>query len=373
MKRMVSQITCRTDLEATLSSYKVLLKLLTKTFLLDDDLPEFKANKTLQTAIESHRSSFTSLQKSLKEAKLEVMWNDQVRGRAHEYEQIVLSMQRLAQHVGGLRSSCGIQFERMSGGEQQDGKQDTWSSLRKTRSRLRKDKMTSGAPQSWNVKPSYRRKRYEREMRRQKTMVLPVTIEERAGSPTTQQQQQQQHATSQPLLRSLSDQFSESDNGTEYELENGGGFLIEFISSIRQPLKSLAYTCKQTIHHLQVNFSSTASPRLKRAIPPFDVLEANLNKAITLFEKSQRHAVDKLQRYRLRQLRAHPDSNEQQSVDAPGEDVFLVYFFVFNMTEFARELITLVGAVKRLSEAEERTKKMHWWQIFSKKYREGSK
>lgn len=54
-------------------SYKVLLKLLTKTFLLDDDLPEFTANKSLQTAIESHRSSFTSPQKSLQEAKLEVI------------------------------------------------------------------------------------------------------------------------------------------------------------------------------------------------------------------------------------------------------------------------------------------------------------
>ena len=86
---------------------RILLKLLTKTFLLDTDLPEFTANENLQNAINSHRTSFTSLQSSLEDAKKE-FYNLHIWQHAAEYDTIVSSLQRLAQHIGGLRSSCGL-------------------------------------------------------------------------------------------------------------------------------------------------------------------------------------------------------------------------------------------------------------------------
>lgn len=247
-------------------SYKVLLKLLTKTFLLDTDLPEFKANGSLKTALDSHRSSFISLQKSLQEAKLEVIWNDEIRGCTTEYDAVVRSMQRLAQCVGGLRSSCGLQFELM----QQQSRKETW-----------------------NIKADHHRQKLEGEMKRQ-------------------QQQSSNY--------------------------NEEGVLTEFIHTIRQPLKSLAYTCKQTIVHLQNGFSSQT--------PNFETLKSNLVKAIALFEVSQRQAVKRLNRHRLRY--------HHQEDYAPNEEVFLVYFFVFNMIEFARELISLVESVQALSIAKQK-------------------
>ena len=322
------------DLDATLTSYRVLLKLLTKTFLLDDDLPEFTANKSLQTAIESHRASFTALQKSLKEAKLEVMWNSQVRGRTHEYEQIVKSMQRLAQHVGGLRSSCGLQFERMSAQQLQQAQQDA---SRKAKNRLQRSKdkrKVKSAEGEWNIRAGYRRRRLENEMRRQKTIQVVSDAEVASMSESSDREQE------------------------------SGPALIEFIHTIRQPLKSLAYTSKQTIYNLQFSFVPvTPSARVKKAIPTYDTLEANLEKAIALFEVSQRQAVQRLHHRRMRQM--HRERDDDQDGYAPGEDVFLVYFFVFNMIEFARELITLVRTVREWSEAGEIAKSMHWWKALT--------
>ncbi|KAG0177610.1 hypothetical protein DFQ28_005691 [Apophysomyces sp. BC1034] len=283
-------------------SYKVLLKLLTKTFLLDDDLPEFKANRTLQTAIESHRSSFTALQKSLNEAKMEVFWNSRVRSCTEEYDQVVKNVERLAQYVGGLRSSCGLQFERMS------HKQD---SPRRFRGNQSKSKET------WNIRAGYRRRKIEDERRKEKTVA-----EEQEFSDDT--------------LSAERVSFLESDGAN--------GVLIDFTQTIQQPLKSLAYTCKQTLYHLQISFSTT--PQSTSNTPTFATLKENLVKALALFEVYQKRAVGKLHRCRLYNAQGNGSGY------ALNEEVFLVYFFVFNMVEFARQLICLVESVERLSEAE---------------------
>ncbi|OAD05717.1 hypothetical protein MUCCIDRAFT_34259, partial [Mucor lusitanicus CBS 277.49] len=295
------------DVDATLASYRVLLKLLTKTFLLDDDLPEFKANRTLQTAIQSHQASFTALQKSLKEAKLETVWNSEVRGRAAEYDAVIKSMQRLSQHMGGLRSSCGIQFEIM-------------------------------------------------------------------GSEATKQYKEMSRTSSskQGALPKLNeDEDAEEDSAS----------LINFIQTMRPPLKSFAYTCKQTLYHLQTSFSTSSSsntwlPRSmsrKRTTPSLTVLKANLEKAIALFETAQKQAIQKLYQSRVDYIISHTPDNANVETEAIGsvlgEEVILVYFYVFNMTEFARELITLVDAVEKLNQAGEKCPGIWTWLVSSIKRR----
>lgn len=317
-------------------SYKVLLKLLTKTFLLDDDLPEFKANSSLQTAIESHRASFTSLQKSLKEAKLEVVWNGDIRGCTREYDALVKSMQRLAQSVGGLRSSCGLQFELM----QQDHTSNSGSSSPsastvdskkyKPRNGVKKKNRNK---ETWNIKADHHRQKLEGEMKRQRNQ---------HASPSSDNHNHE----NDPYLKlpnHHSHNSASQENNEDHNDQDGS--LIEFIHTIRQPLKSLAYTCKQTILHLQVRFSD------KQPTGPKDeILKNNLVKAIALFEVSQRQAVKRLNRHRER----YHHQSEHTNSYAPKEEVFLVYFFVFNMIEFARELICLVESVQALSEAKGR-------------------
>ncbi|KAK4510949.1 uncharacterized protein ATC70_000058 [Mucor velutinosus] len=320
------------DLEATLMSYKVLLKLLTKTFLLDDDLPEFKANNSLKTAIDSHRASFTSLQKSLAEAKLEVIWNDEIRGCTKEYDAVVKSMQRLAQSMGGLRSSCGLQFELMQQDGAKNAKKPGSSSSPSAASSSRNIKLRKGR-ETWNIKADHHRRKLEGQIRRQK-----------------QQQRQQQQSAFKSKRALTEDEFFQLPNHHSHQNEDpDDDTLIEFIHTIRQPLKSLAYTCKQTILHLQNEFSSKP-----RTGPSHETLKSNLIKAIALFEVSQRQAVKRLNKHRLKRHPPPPSSSTSAFHSwadsyAPSEDVFLVYFFVFNMIEFARELISLVESVEALS------------------------
>ncbi|CEP16144.1 hypothetical protein [Parasitella parasitica] len=307
------------DLEATLMSYRVLLKLLTKTFLLDDDLPEFKANNSLKTAIDSHRASFTSLQKSLAEAKLEVIWNDEIRGCTKEYDNVVKSMQRLAQSMGGLRSSCGLQFELMQ--------QDSTRNSKKPASSRNTNGKAKNPKETWNIKADHHRRKLEGEIKRQKH----------------QQRRQSIKSENEDDFFKLPNHHGHSEQGEE-------GTLIEFIHTIRQPLKSLAYTCKQTILHLQNGFS-----KKPKAGPSNETLRNNLIKAIALFEVSQRQAVKRLNRHRLKYHQEQNTSSGPSCIDsyAPSEDVFLVYFFVFNMIEFARELISLVESVQALAIAKQ--------------------
>ncbi|KAI9271970.1 Fusaric acid resistance protein-like-domain-containing protein [Sporodiniella umbellata] len=326
------------DVNASLASYRVLLKLLTKTFLLDDNLPEFKANNTLQAAIQSHQASFSALQKSLKEAKLETFWNSEIRGKTEEYDQVVRSMQRLAQHMGGLRSSCGIQFEIMGSEAAQKYRQ-------MARNNRMKNKRTLASENDikWNVRAGYRRRKLQDEMRKQKSAPLE-DLDTFLNKPST----------------------SKTFTLNEF---NKSAMLIDFIQTIRPPLKSLAYTCKQTIYHLQARFVTPDSKsRITRPSPSLSLLKNNLQKAITLFEKSQKHAIQKLSQKRLEHMKkTDPEKGEETVGVILGEDVFLVYFFVFNMTEFARELITLVEAVQNLNEAKKRNLSVASWLLMKLK------
>ncbi|KAI9476242.1 MAG: Fusaric acid resistance protein-like-domain-containing protein [Benjaminiella poitrasii] len=348
----------RKDLETTLSSYRVLLKLLTKTFLLDDDLPEFKANRTLQLAIEAHQASFTALQKSLKEAKLETVWNSEVRGRSEQYDEVIKSMQRLAQHMGGLRSSCGIQFEVM-GSEATKQYKKMMRERKKQKGTTRFDassprNLTSTASSpglnnnanNWNVRAGYRRRKLQDQMRKHRKA---LTVDD---------------SFDQFLLKKKKSNASQKQAASPAALnEDNGTSLINFIQTIRPPLKSFAYTCKRTLCHLESLFATTKDlPYRRRKRPSLSIMKANLEKAIALFENAQKQAIDKLYQSRVDHIMAKKKQENQSKgngeIDVEteaigcvlGEDMILVYFFVFNLIEFARELITLVEKVEELNE-----------------------
>ncbi|CEP12732.1 hypothetical protein [Parasitella parasitica] len=378
------------DLDTALASYRVILKLLTKTFLLDDDLPEFRANHTLQTAIESHQASFTALQKSLKEARLEALWNSEVRGHGPEYDAVIKSMQRLAQHMGGLRSSCGIQFEIM--GSEATKKYKEMSRKRKKdkakqknpfstasaaifgtrnsvpiserrRSSTKKTQSFATNDNKWNVRAGYRRRKLQDEMRRHRTTLSS------SGDQFDKNLENNMPSTSYAEAAARGASFKGA-SPTETS-ENDGASLINFIQTIRPPLKSFAFTCKRTLFHLQTCFSTSNSafnwlPRMgRRRTPSLGVLKANLKKAITLFETAQKQAIQKLYQSRVEYIASHTSENVNVESEAIGcvlgEEVILVYFYVFNMIEFARELITLVDAIGRLNEAGERKPSVWAW------------
>lgn len=115
----------------TLDSFSTLLPMITSIFLLQDD----EGTGTLATdlnriqhAVENHQNSFTGLRKSLREAKSEWMLTHTPWEESHDsgsrtnemfpmisgkesYEDSVDCLNRLAQHLNGLRSSTRLQHD----------------------------------------------------------------------------------------------------------------------------------------------------------------------------------------------------------------------------------------------------------------------
>lgn len=131
------------------------------------------------------------------------------------------------------------------------------------------------------------------------------------------------------------------------------GNLFEIIKYVGPSMKSLAFTCKQTISHLQDQFTVTST---FSKIPSFTLLHQNLKSALELFEKSQTRSLTKLYR------------KKTNYDNRPNEEVFLTYFFVFNLQEFARELadlVDLVDHIQKLDAIEQRRRATRrWWKFW---------
>jgi hypothetical protein len=106
----------------TLESFSTLLPMITRIFLLENDTESHIMDlEKVQRAVENHQNSFTSLKKNLREAKTEWTltrsnYDESDAGEVHTnrsgrraYEDAVDCMNRLAQHLNGLRSGTRLQ------------------------------------------------------------------------------------------------------------------------------------------------------------------------------------------------------------------------------------------------------------------------
>ncbi|KAL0146159.1 hypothetical protein V8B55DRAFT_1593501 [Mucor lusitanicus] len=368
----------KTDINDTLMAIKVLLKLLTKTFLLDTDLPEFTANENLQTAINSHRTSFTSLQASLADAKKEY-YNLDIWRHAAGYDTIVSSLQRLAQHVGGLRSSCGLQFEVMRTSTSQEKKKSTnYGAIPQRKDTL--DSNYGRKKKVYHVKATDQRKKMEYELKKEQTLSTQSMLEHSNRTSEDNEAEEdpcgrslKKQTERQPLngyyhIEQEHDDDGEGDHAKKQE-EDEDGALVQFIKTVRPPMKSLAYTCKQTIVHLQSRFTN----QITDSTPSFGMMRQNLAMAMSLFEESQQLALTrmyrrKMKRMKLKHATINPEELQSHLMNQfPAEDVFLVYFFVFCLLEFAKELMVLVECVQSVFEYdEEQNKKGGFWQTMKR-------
>ncbi|KAI9283404.1 hypothetical protein BY458DRAFT_428000 [Sporodiniella umbellata] len=327
----------RSDIDDTLMAVKILLKVLTKTFLLDADLPEFTANENLQNAIDSHRTSFTSLQSSLYDAKKEI-YNLDIWLHADGYDAIVSSLQRLSQHIGGLRSSCGLQFEvrkmgSSAGNHKRYGAIQEQSSVEINTEENGSNSPFSSQKKTYNVKADDQRKKIENELRKEQS----TSGHSRMNSANSNEHREN------PFYGESSKSFPNEEREDDKE-----GPLVEFIKTVRPPMKSLAYTCKQTIIHLQSRFTCQTDD----STPSFYLLKQNLIMAINLFEESQELALTRMYRRKIRKMAKKQPEIKPMDLQShlmnqfPAQDVFLVYFFVFCLLEFAKELMVLVECVQ---------------------------
>lgn len=147
----------------TLDSFATLLTMITETFLLEEPLLRVTQEK-LDKATKDHQASFTKLTKDLAEAQSERLVGGpgkpeamlsaatlnlgDVPSRGHlgqAYEDAVSSLNRLGQHLNGLRSGISVQFELVKASR--DGKL-----LLRSKSRVRQRGSSYGTPAEGNGK-----------------------------------------------------------------------------------------------------------------------------------------------------------------------------------------------------------------------------
>ncbi|KAH7339754.1 Fusaric acid resistance protein-like-domain-containing protein [Rhizoctonia solani] len=110
------------EMSKTLNSFSTLLKMLTNTFLLDEEQSVRRA--TLMRAADAHQKSFTSLKKVLAEARVE-RCDPRMQRTAKVYDEAVLGLNHLGQHFGGLRSGTKLQFELIQSRRKARGKSNS--------------------------------------------------------------------------------------------------------------------------------------------------------------------------------------------------------------------------------------------------------
>jgi hypothetical protein len=107
----------QSNMSKTLDSFSTVLSMLTNTFLLEGGVHKKNHLEKMQRAVENHQSSFTSLKKNLSEARTEWFYRGGDSGVTGEnkgkraYEDAVDSLNRLGQHLNGLRSGTRLQYD----------------------------------------------------------------------------------------------------------------------------------------------------------------------------------------------------------------------------------------------------------------------
>ncbi|KAJ7590150.1 Fusaric acid resistance protein-like-domain-containing protein [Mycena floridula] len=309
----------QTNMTKTLDSFSTLLSLLTNTFLLEEGLHHPSLEK-LHKAVENHQNSFTGLKLNLQEARSEWYFWMRPRNpslpangapmitgnvRTIAYENAVDSLNRLAQHLNGLRGGTRLQYELTRAG-----------AVKPKGAEHGKNKVAEG-----------------------ELFEDDETV----------------------MLKAAAEMF---------------GDLVE---DMGPPLKALSGACTGSLKRLREAFvlAQVQKRHKKDLIQPHEFLELvdGIERALVRFESTSNHAVLRL--YRRSNIPSFTSDATPGGTDyfnlgsmgdnlitaAENEHVFLVYFFIFTLQEFARELVSLIDAMERIYTIEqERLSWLGWLQ-----------
>ncbi|KAI3493264.1 hypothetical protein L1887_42105 [Cichorium endivia] len=283
-----------------------------------------------------------------------------------QYVEATDSLNRLAQHLTGLRSSCGLQHQIMA--------------VRKEAQRLARDQ------------------------------------EDLASAAATQPGEAPSQPKSRPASSRLADLFEvDADSDAEHPSGEGGEEAAamhrtadsatafeDFIQSVGPHMRSLVFSCGRTLKGLRSTFVAREPPSADAKtlqqeassysaihggtgtwhdfgtssgtyVPgtSFDGLQTDISNALRRFQHEQTVAIKRIYTMEPKRLAEAVDASGEVASDPSArhanggvssllqktsgdEDVFLIFFFVFNLEEFAKELEVLIEALEQIRQAEER-------------------
>lgn len=302
----------------TLDSFSTLLSLLTGTFLLEDEVFQPSQEK-ISKAVADHQAAFTGLKKNLDEARSERLCGGPTsrssRGSGDPYEDAVDSLTRLAQHLNGLRSGTSLQYDLAKA--HRDGK----VAIRR--------------------RPSYG-----------KTFANVIETKAVKGKAAS----------------------GGGDDTEDVMLRAAAAMFGDLVGELDSPLRALSSTCTRAIGRLREAFSDQGTSADVESVldESFD-LANGIQRALYEFDSTANHALLRLY-HRVDVSTAGSHASMATADDNPNsflsgsdsEHVFLVYFFIFTMQEFARELISLTVAMSRIYAAERPSASGRWYSpVFS--------
>ncbi|KAI6002886.1 Fusaric acid resistance protein-like-domain-containing protein [Pisolithus albus] len=298
------------NMTKTLDSFSMLLGMITDMFLLEEPVHR-PSYERMQKAVENHQSTFTSLKKAFTEACSErfMMLDDTSITLAKQaYEDAVDSLTRLAQHLNGLRSGTRLQYELTKA--QSEGK------LVIRGSHLQNDVNS----------------------------ISRVSVGQ--GGTTTAQCDDLEEA----LLRTAAETF---------------GDLMDITGP---PLKALSTTCRLCLKRLREAFMYSRDIQRERMhSEDFHAIIDGIERAMYTFESASNQALLRLYRRsnlvpRSRRSTISTLNCSQALGDNENEHIFIIYFYIFTLQEFAGELMCLTDAMRRIYAVESsRLSKQSWW------------
>ncbi|KIP04140.1 hypothetical protein PHLGIDRAFT_93906 [Phlebiopsis gigantea 11061_1 CR5-6] len=314
----------------TLDSFATLLTMITETFLLEEPLLRVTQEK-IDKATKDHQASFTKLTKDLAEAQSERLVGGpgkpeamlsaatlslgDASSRGHlgqAYEDAIGSLNRLGQHLNGLRSGISVQFELVQASR--DGKL------------LLRPKLSDLAPE-----PS-------------------AATADLAGDEDS------------ALLQAAADAFGDL-------IEDLGPPLKALSTACTSSLKRLRETFSDpraesaSAKELKPEEFHVLVDLLERALFQF---ESTSNHAVLrLYRKGLGSNLEES----MDSLRSAAEENSVL-MGSDSENIFLVYFFFFTLQEFAKEMISLIDAMSRICNIQRET---NWllrpWRYVQRKIR----
>lgn len=289
------------------------MTIITRSFLngSEDEL----LGKRFKSATANHRTVFTSLIKNLKEAKYE----HYLRGTEQEYKvekQLIECMQRLAQHIGGLRSAASTQFTLLA--TAQEHQTNAKSGRANEGIPMSPPEDTTEGPQLFTP-PDH------------DGVAIPPPISEVAsvaGSDTT---------------------ALEEDPAAPIRIFD------QFIFHLGPPMKSLAYTLKLMLDDLPFISGKTCRLQVNREF------RGSLGQAIALYSETRIQALNTL--YKSEAVTRERPMAEAADVE---EIAASCGYFSYCLLYFAEEMLVFLSLLEELEDLQTRKPRSWEWLKFWK-------
>ncbi|EIW68238.1 hypothetical protein TREMEDRAFT_32574, partial [Tremella mesenterica DSM 1558] len=294
----------------SVTSFSTLLDLLTSTFLLEKSVLREKRT-SLKDAIQAHAATFKGLQANLAEARHERVFDTRVRGRRLSlYEAAIGSLGRLAQHLAGLRSSTRLQE----------------SLIRASREGKLNLELVARRGQAVSM-----------------SMVQPTT--------------------------------SPGPGGWDSDVDIAASvrLFMSFRRIAGESMNTLVDRCDDALECVEAVAHSSNLGEMD-----LDATRSSLATSLKEFNKSSSRAIKRLYAGPRREKGIYEEDGDSDSDDTeiidlaetahgPNETVFFVYFFLFTLEEFSRELLFLLDTMNEILFAEQVSTLDHVRSLFKRR------